>query len=137
MKACIVITKFLGNETDLISLSYLAFLLAKTQDSSLILIEEGVKLALKEISIPIEENFKKIISAQTGLDLKEVKNHKDLLILLKRKYETEFKVCDTSLVALKISNKLGDVSKIEDFFEPATIFEITSILSQADLIICF
>ncbi len=137
MKNCIIVTKFLGNKTDLISLSYLAFLLARTQESSLILIEEGVKLALKETSIPIGENFKKIISAQTGLDLKDVENHKDLLILLKRKYKTKFNVCDTSLVALGISNKLGDGSKIEDFFEIATIFEITSILSQADLIIYF
>jgi len=135
VKVSLLISKNLS-KTIFVALSYASFF-ARTNQVYLIFLNEGAQLIKKNYTIPIEENLKKAIQIQTGINLESINNHSDFIKLLIKKYGIVVKVCNTSTIALNISNRIGDNSNIEEFCELSTIFDISSILSQSDLILQF
>lgn len=136
MKVCLILSKSYKDDKVFIPLSYLAFF-SRSHEVYLIIIDEAVNLARKNFFIELKENIRQAIQAQTGLDLSYTKNHLEFLEMLKRKFRIKIKVCNTSTITTGLSRRIGDSELLDEIFELATLFEITSLISEADLILYF
>jgi len=80
----------------------------------------------------IQEELKEAIYFQTGVNINYIKNAKELLNYLKNNFKFYSKVCNTSSILHKVSDRIGDNSKISETFELTTIYDVyqTIILSN-------
>jgi hypothetical protein len=135
VKISIILNSFKSKEKFLLALSY-ALLISKTfqHEVYLILIDEAVKYADKDLveKILIQEELKEAIYFQTGVNINYIKNAKELLNYLKNNFKFYSKVCNTSSILHKVSDRIGDNSKISETFELTTIYDVyqTIILSN-------
>ncbi|MDT7891180.1 MAG: DsrE family protein [Thermoproteota archaeon] len=136
MKICLILNKLYKDEKIFVPLAYLAFF-SRSHEVSLILIDEAVNLARKNLFIELKEDIKQAIQTQTGLDLTNTRNHIEFLEMLKRKFKIKVKVCNTSTIATSLSKRIGDSEMLNKIFDLATLFEISSLISEADLILYF
>jgi len=138
VKVSIVLSSFKDKETLITALIYAAFMtISAKNEANLILLNDGVKYAEKDYinKVYIDEKIKKTFYYQSSIDLSKIKNALEFIRYLKKNFNFNVKLCNTSAILYGISETLASKEKISEEFEPTTIYDIYITIRTSDLCI--